>query len=116
MILSIQLKETYTVKAYIPEELWPAVDPTMANPETGLAQRKRKARLNIDRLGEGEDGEEVEEEPLDIEIDENWEEDEDEGNREEGEKDDYNAEQYFDGGEDDDIGDDEEGGGGHDYD
>jgi DNA-directed RNA polymerase III subunit RPC7 len=87
----------------------------MANPETGLVPRKRKSRLNIDALAEGEEGEELDEEPIELELDENWEDDEDEGmNYEEGEKDDYNAEQYFENGEDD-MGDDDEGGGG-DYD
>jgi DNA-directed RNA polymerase III subunit RPC7 len=88
----------------------------MANPETGLIARKRKSRLNVDLLGEGEEGDEVEDDTLDIEVDENWEDDDDEGlNYEENEKDDYNAEQYFENGEDDMGGDDEEGGGGGDY-
>ena len=73
------------------------------------AERKRKSRLNVDAL-DGEEGEEVVEDPEDIELDENWEDDEDEDlDYENREKDDYNAEQYFDGGEDD-MGDDDEDG------
>jgi DNA-directed RNA polymerase III subunit RPC7 len=87
----------------------------VTNLETGHAERKRKSRHNIDLLAEGEEGDEGPEEPLDIEVDENWEDEEDEDlNYENREKDDYNAEQYFENGEDD-MGDDDEGGG-NDYD
>jgi hypothetical protein len=86
------------------------------NAAVAVTKKSTKAATNLNLLGDNE--EEDEEEDADKEVepeeqDENWEEDEDEDmDYEKGEKDDYNAEQYFDNGEDDggDFGGDADGG------
>lgn len=120
MAFSLQWKsvtDPKPVKSILPSELHFTVDPAVAKPSwmdesekkgatTATATKKStKAAANLNLIDGNED--EDEEEDLDKEAepeeqDENWEEDEDEDmDYEKGEKDDYNAEQYFDNGEDD---------------
>ncbi|KAF2398307.1 hypothetical protein EJ06DRAFT_99888 [Trichodelitschia bisporula] len=119
------LKARTYLKEYFPEELWPAIDPSLAK-DASTVTAKRKAMLaktRLMRLGElddedlegaegkeGDSEEKDEEEVPEEEKDENWEEDEDEEmDYAERTKDDYNAEQYFENGDDDDGDDGDEG-------
>jgi hypothetical protein len=106
-----------TVKPFLPPELHFTVDPSVPKPawmdehdkrqaaDSAAAKKAAKASTTLNMLGENEDEDEEEDGDKDVEPeeqDENWEEDEDEDmDYEKGEKDDYNAEQYFDNGEDD---------------
>lgn len=106
------------MKNILPLELHHVVDPTVPKPAwfdehdkrmaaTAAANVKKPVKgvtnLNLIDGNEEEDEEEdPDKEAEPEEQDENWEEDEDEDmDYEKGEKDDYNAEQYFDNGEDD---------------
>ncbi|TID24794.1 DNA-directed RNA polymerase III [Venturia nashicola] len=106
------------LKKHLPLELQHVVDPTGSKPAWFDEHDKRMATVaaanvkkpvkgitNLNLIDGNEEEEEEEDPDKEAELeeqDENWEEDEDEDmDYEKGEKDDYNAEQYFDNGEDD---------------